>query len=104
MLFKEYEEIMLRYMWREGAEGTGSGKIWKMVCDELGKQKKTISRASVIFAANRFVNDDIWDYSTATGKGGHHRVYFAKMSEEQLWLTVKGIVNTKINKILGIEE
>ena len=77
---KEYEEIGLRYIWNQGEKGAGSGKTWKAVNEALGPDK-SISRASVIFFLNRMVDQGVLDYRTATGKGGHHRVYFPIMDE-----------------------
>ena len=77
---KEYEEIGLRYIWTQGEKGAGSGKTWKAVNEALG-QDKSISRASVIFFLNRMVDQGVLAYRTATGKGGHHRVYFPIMDE-----------------------
>ncbi len=77
---KEYEEIGLRYVWSIGEEGVGSGKTWVAVNEVLGPDK-SISRASVIFFLNRMVNHGVLDYRSATGKGGHHRVYFPAMDE-----------------------
>jgi predicted transcriptional regulator len=77
---KEYEEIGLRYIWARGEEGAGSGKTWEAVKKTLGPEK-TISRASVIFFLNRMVDQGVLDYRTATGKGGHHRVYYPIMDE-----------------------
>lgn len=104
MLFKKYEQIMLHHIWQDGVEPTGSGTLWKIANTELIKTDKTISRASVILAANRFVKAGIWVFNTVTGKGGHHRRYFAKMSEEQLWLAVQETANKKINKLIGIKD
>ncbi len=95
MLFKEYEEIMLKYIW-SGVEPTGSGGLFLMVNSKL-PEGKTMSRASVIFAATRFVDAGIWDYSTATGKGGHHKRYFAIRSREELW---RSITETFIQKVI----
>ena len=77
---KEYEEIGLRYVWSIGEEGVGSGKTWVAVNEVLGPDK-SISRASVIFFLNRMVDQRVLDYRSATGKGGHHRVYFPAMDE-----------------------
>ncbi len=77
---KEYEEIALRYVWSVGEKGVGSGKTWKVTKERLGTGK-TISRASVIFFLNRMVDQGVLDYRSATGKGGHHRVYFTTMDE-----------------------
>lgn len=93
MLFKPYEQVLVRKMWEGGIEPTGSGILYKHVNEVLppksGKgtdqEKEAISRASVIFAANRFCVAGIWDFKTATGKGGHHRRYYAIMTEEQMY-------------------
>ncbi len=77
---KEYEEISLRYIWNQGEKGAGSGKTWKAVNEALG-QDKSISRASVIFFLNRMVDQGVLDYRSATGRGGHHRVYYPIMDE-----------------------
>ena len=50
------------------------------VNERLGADK-SISRASVIFFLNRMVDQGVLDYRSATGKGGHHRVYYPIMDE-----------------------
>jgi predicted transcriptional regulator len=77
---KEYEEVGLRYVWAQGDKGVNSGKTWEAVKKTLGPEK-TISRASVIFFLNRMVDQGVLDYRSATGKGGHHRVYFPVLDE-----------------------
>ena len=77
---KEYEEVGLKYVWSQGEKGVGSGKTWRAVNEALGPDK-SISRASVIFFLNRMVDQGVLDYRTATGKGGHHRVYYPIMDE-----------------------
>ncbi|NQT07545.1 BlaI/MecI/CopY family transcriptional regulator [Candidatus Bathyarchaeota archaeon] len=78
---KEYEEFALRYVWSIGEKGVGSGKTWAITNERLGPDK-TISRASVIFFLNRMVNQGVLSYRTATGKGGHHRVYYPLLDEK----------------------
>ncbi len=77
---KEYEEIGLRYIWAQREKGAGSGNTWKAVNEALGPDN-SISRASVIFFLNRMVDQGVLDYRSATGKGGHHRVYYPIMDE-----------------------
>ena len=77
---KEYEELGLKYVWSIGEKGVGSGKTWETVNSTLGPEK-SISRASVIFFLNRMVDQGVLDYRTATGKGGHHRVYYPILDE-----------------------
>ncbi len=77
---KEYEEAGLRFVWSQGEGGVGSGKTWEAVNEVLGPDK-SMSRASVIFFLNRMVDQGVLDYRTATGKGGHHRIYYPIMDE-----------------------
>ncbi len=77
---KEYEEIGLRYVWSVGMKGVGSGKTWKAVTEALGPDK-SISRASVILFLSRMADQGVLGYRSATGKGGHHRVYSPIMDE-----------------------
>ncbi len=78
---KEYEEVVLRHVWSIGEDGVGSGKIWAITNERLGSDK-TISRASVIFFMNRMVDQGVLNYRNATGKGGHHRIYFPLLDEK----------------------
>ncbi len=78
---KKYEEVALKYVWTTGEEGVGSGKTWANTNERLGPDK-TVSRASVIFFLNRMVDQGVLSYRTATGKGGHHRVYYPMLDEE----------------------
>ncbi len=77
---KEYEEIGLRYIWAQGEKGASTGKTWKAVTEALGSDK-SISRASVIFFLSRMADQGVLDYRSATGKGGHHRIYYPIMDE-----------------------
>ncbi len=78
---KEYEEVALRYVWSLGEEGVGSGKTWAITNERL-ELGKTVSRASVIFFLNRMVDQGVLNYRSATGKGGHHRVYYSMLDEK----------------------
>jgi len=77
---REYEELALRYIWETGDEGAGSGSTWSAVNERL-EEGKTISRASIIFFLNRMVDQGVLSWRDATGKGGHHRIYFTKLDE-----------------------
>ena len=78
---REWEELALRYLWEIGEEGAGSGRIWKGVNEKL-KPGGSISRASVIVAMNRFVDQGVLGFRDGTGKGGHHKIYYPLMDEE----------------------
>jgi predicted transcriptional regulator len=77
---KEYEEIGLRYIWAQGEKGASTGKTWTAVTEALGPDK-SISRASVIFFLSRMADQGVLDYTSATGKGGHRRIYYPIMDE-----------------------
>lgn len=74
------QEISLRYVRSMEDEGVGSGKTWEVTNVRLGTGK-SISRASVIFFLNRRVDQGVLNYTTATGKGGHHRIYSPILDE-----------------------
>ncbi|UCH57094.1 MAG: BlaI/MecI/CopY family transcriptional regulator [Candidatus Bathyarchaeota archaeon] len=79
---REYEELALRFIWSVGEEGSGSGKTWDVVNRQLGSGN-SISRASIIFFLNRMVEQGVLDFRDATGKGGHHRIYFPILNERE---------------------
>ena len=100
--FKPYKVLMLKHAWSSmtSEEPEGSGKIWPRV-NELLPDGKSISRASVIFAANLFVDAGIWGWKDATGKGGHHKLYYPLMSEAEFWDRLADSVINRINLNAG---
>jgi len=78
---REYHELALRFVWEVGEKGASAGDMWRAVNERLG-EGKSISRASVIFFLNDMVDDGVLGFRDATGKGGHHRVYVAKLDEK----------------------
>jgi len=101
LLFKLYERIMVEYLWEEGAEPTGSGKLFRMVNERLPGDQP-MSRASIIFAANRMVEKfGVWGCTDATGKGGHHKLYFVRLSEAEMW---KALAKTFLEKVVNASE
>ncbi len=93
---KKYEEVGLRYVWSMGEKGVGSGKTWTNTNERL-EHGKTVSRASVIFFLNRMVDQGVLNYRTATGKGGHHRVYYPVLDEKAY---KKHILKTIVESLL----
>jgi len=79
---REYEELAIRYIWSVGEEGAGSGKVWDHVIEGLD-EGKSISRASIIFFLNRMVDQGVLSWRDATGKGGHHKIYYTKLDESE---------------------
>ncbi len=93
---KKYEEAALKYVWSIGEEGVGSGKTWAITNERL-EPGKTVSRASVILFLNRMVDQGVLSYRTATGKGGHHRVYYPVMDERAY---KKNILKTIVKSLM----
>jgi len=100
--FKPYKVLMLEHAWANLTKGEaeGSGKLWLKV-NELLPEGETKSRASVIFAANDFVDMKIWSYEDETGKGGHHRNYYPLISKDKFWEQVAETVKQRINENSG---
>jgi len=100
--FKPYKVLMLKYAWTSLTEDEpqGSGHLWLKV-NELLPNGETKSRASVIFAANDYVDMGIWGFEDATGKGGHHRKYFPLISEDGFWERLAEAVKQRINESTG---
>ena len=78
---REYHELALRFIWEVGGEGANSSAVWRAVSQRLG-EGKSISRAAVILFLNDMVDEGVLGFRDATGKGGHHRVYVAKLDEK----------------------
>jgi len=102
LLFKPYERIMVEYAWEEGAKPVGSGKLFLMVNERL-PEGQTISRTSVIFAANRFKEKyGIWDCTEGTEKGGYRRLYFAKVTQSEAWKILARKFASKVIEASGL--
>ncbi len=81
-VWKEYQVIVMRYIWKIGEEGAGSGKSWEATNLVLKESGKSISRASIIFFLNDMVDEGVLKFVERTGKGGHHRIYRPAFDEE----------------------
>lgn len=87
---RPYEAIALEEVWsahERGESAIGSGAVWQIL-DEGGVKatpdaRNTVSRASVIFFLNRMVDDGVLTYRDGTGKGGHHRLYYPRVSRAE---------------------
>jgi len=101
MLFKDYQEVAMKLLW--GTDKSQSSRdVWIHVNQQLEKvggrpngKRPDISRASIINFLNRMVDEGVLGYTETTGKGGHRRLYYAELTEEQLWVKLAGIVHSK---------
>jgi len=93
---KEWEELALRYLWSVGEVGAISGPICENVNEQL-RPDESISRASIILAMNRFVDQGVLGFRNGTGKGGHHKIYYALMDEDGY---VKYLIKTMVESLM----
>jgi len=101
MLFKDYQEVAMKLLWNTD-NLQSSRDVWIHVNKQLestgGRNKskyRGISRASIINFCNAMVEEGALAFSETTGKGGHRRLYYAELTEEQLWAKLTGIVHSK---------
>ena len=103
-LFKPYKAALLKQLYFHTNhlrdDGKGSGYLWTWLeenAEKLGGEKR--SRASEINALNDLVDKGILKYKTATGKGGHHRLYSVKLSPGDFEQYVTHIILDKMTSI-----
>jgi len=94
-ILRQYEKMALDIVYAH-PNGVGSGAVWSSINKMLGPER-TISRASVIFALNRFVNAKVLGFDEATGKGGHHRLYkpimtWSEFEELVIWRFIEKLM------------
>lgn len=84
-----------------------SGKAHKFLKENdirtRGKGRGPVSRASAIFFMNDMVDWGLLDYSEATGKGGHHRIYKMTLTREEFAHKITGLFVNKLLKVFPKE-
>lgn len=104
MLYKPYEIVGWAVVRAKG-EPVGSSHVWAQTNKALMElDGTTISRASIIFFLNREVDKGFMDWDDATGKGGHHRLYFPLATEKELLRIVQGKAWDKLAHAMGEAE
>ncbi|MBU0847203.1 BlaI/MecI/CopY family transcriptional regulator [Patescibacteria group bacterium] len=79
---KDYQAIVMDYLWDTGEEGSNSRDAWLHVSKVLREEDRSISRASIIFFMNDMVDEGVLKYREKSGKGGYHRIYAPVYCEE----------------------
>ena len=98
-LFKPYQGMLLEHIWglnKYEKVGIGSGRAHEFI--QTTEDKK--SRASVIFFLNDMVDEGILGFDDRTGKGGHHRIYWPKMTPLDFAHHVEGLVERKLEELV----
>jgi len=95
-VLRDYEEEALRYIWGLDGKGAGSREVWTHVNGAL--KGRTISRAcSIISFLNEMSQQGFLEYEEVTGKGGHRRIYTARLDENGFR---KAVVRTIMDSLL----
>ena len=79
-VLREYQQEALRFIWNSEGKGLTSRAVFTHVNKRLDGGK-SISRAAIILFLNAMVEEGVLDYVEETAKGGHRRVYSAKLDE-----------------------
>jgi len=92
VVFKPYCTEMMRELWRRQAKkrGANSRDMHEHLLKDYPDKRRNVSRAAVILELNNFVGWGILSYTERTGKGGLHRVYRARVTEEEFWVWLAG--------------
>jgi len=97
VLVPDYQKNIIKKLISQ-KEPTGSGSFHKHLIEVMGD--KAPSRASVIFFLNDLVEYGYADWKDATGKGGHHRLYYSELTPELFEKKVYVDINTKLKDAL----
>ena len=89
-LFTPWQVEAMKLLW--GGHEYKSGEMHAA----LNAKGIDISRASVIMFLDRMTSEGVLAYREATGKGGHHRIYRAALTEDDLWGGVASAFSVKL--------
>jgi len=113
MVFRSYQREVMKMIWSapKGSEGYSSRDVWKYINkqwvpdpeqgDEDFSRRDSISRASIINFLNDMVDENFLNFYEATGKGGHRRIYSAKLDEKQFWTKIIEVTTEKLEEASG---
>lgn len=99
-IFKPYQEAILEHIWELNEKETvplTTGQVYNWLQDHPDSK----SRASVIFFLNDMVDEGILDFEDRTGKGGHFKAYYPKMSREQFTQYVTDTISNKLREVFS---
>lgn len=98
-LMPDYKKVLINKL-LETDQPIGSGDLWKHTIEIMNDEHP--SRASVIFFMNHLVDNKYASFKDATGKGGHHRKYYTKLTKGQIVTKIKKEINTTLDKALQV--
>ena len=102
-VLRPYAKIAIKRLWMLMPDpvGVGSGKVWGHINENL-PEGETVSRATVIIFLNWLVDIGVAGFKDATGKGGHHKLYYMKITEKQFWKWLAKLVQERLVEASGL--
>lgn len=98
ILVTNYQKDIIKAL-LSSKETTSSGEMYKLLVNLMGD--KAPSRASVIFFLNDLVDAGYADFKDATGKGGHHKLYYTELTIMTFSKKVTFDINEKLIESLS---
>lgn len=102
-IMKPYQAALMEYIWEiNDKERTGivSREAHEYLLD-MGDSELMKSRASVIFFLDDMVEEGVLEFETATGKGGHHRIYYPAMKPVEYESYVSKTIMEKLKEVFA---
>ncbi len=98
MLFEPYQATIMSTLWAGGEWNTA--RMWKTLQTRgiRARRPYPVSRATVINFLARMAEEGILGYTEKTGRGGHQRVYAAKVDEAALWRLLAETLGKKLRE------
>ena len=97
-LMQDYKKELINKL-LETDEPIGSGKLHNHLVEVMNDEHP--SRASVIFFMNNLVDNKYASWKDATGKGGHHKKYYTKLTKEQFITKIRQDIFTTLDNALN---
>ena len=81
-IFREYEELALRYVWENGERGVNTREVHEFVLERQTERTK-ISRASIIQFLEKLRERGVLRHIEEKNQGGHRKIYYPIMDEAE---------------------
>ncbi len=62
------------------------------------QSRDSISRASIINYLNAMVDEGLFSFTEVTGKGGHRRIYRARIDRREFWVMIRELALKKLEE------
>ena len=95
-VLREWQELALRCVWEKGDQGVSTRKVREYVLERQTERTK-ISPASIIGFLEKLRKQGVLRHIEETAPGGHRKIYFPLMNEDDF---VKHVVKIMVGSML----